>query len=88
MNKVKRISALIGVVLIASMYLISLISAFFASEYSNGLFLASVFCTILFPIMIYGFITFYKMVHKDDLPKDATKLNTSNPSDTSKPSDK
>ena len=82
MNNIKRVAAIIGIVLIASMYIISFISALFATEYSNGLFLASIFCTIVFPIMIYGFITVYKFVHKDDLPKDSTKQN--NP-DNSKP---
>ena len=66
MNKVKRISSSIGIVLILSMYAISLISAIFASEKAPGLFLASIFSTIVIPIMIYAFITVYKRVHKDD----------------------
>lgn len=66
MNKIKRISAIIGIVLIASMYIISLISAIFASKSAPGLFLASIFSTIAIPIMIYGFITIYKFVHKSD----------------------
>lgn len=67
MNKVKRISSIIGIVLILSMYAISLISAIFASEKAPGLFLASIFSTIVIPIMIYAFITVYKRVHKDDI---------------------
>jgi putative hydrolase of the HAD superfamily len=66
MKNVKRIAAIIGIVLIASMYLISLISAFVATEYTNGLFLASIFSTIVIPIMIYGFIAIYKYVHRND----------------------
>jgi amino acid permease len=66
MNKVKRIAAIIGIVLILSMYLISFLSALFASKYSHGLFLASVFSTIVIPIMIWWFLTIYKWVHKND----------------------
>lgn len=66
MSKVKRIAAIIGLVLIVSMYFISFLSALFATEYSYGLFMASIFCTIVIPIMIYLFITVYKMVHKKD----------------------
>jgi uncharacterized BrkB/YihY/UPF0761 family membrane protein len=66
MDKVKRISAITGAVLIASMYIISIISAVFASEKAPGLFLASAFSTVVIPIMIYGFITIYKYVHRND----------------------
>jgi uncharacterized BrkB/YihY/UPF0761 family membrane protein len=66
MGKVKRIAAITGIVLIASMYLISFISSFFAKEHAAGLFLASVFSTIVIPIMIYGFIAVYRYVHRND----------------------
>ena len=74
MNKVKRIAAITGFVLIVSMYVISFISAIIATEYANGLFLASVFSTIVIPIMIYGFIEIYKYVHRNDkkMGKDET----------------
>ena len=66
MSKVKRIAAIIGLIFIISMYLISFLSALFATEYSYSLFAASIFCTIVIPIMIYVFITVYKWVHKND----------------------
>lgn len=66
MNKVKRIAAIIGAVLILSMYLISLISAIFAPKGAPGLFLASVFSTVVIPIFIYMFLMVYKWVHKSD----------------------
>jgi large-conductance mechanosensitive channel len=66
MSKVKRIAAMIGLIFIVSMYLVSFLSALFATEYSYGLFMASIFSTIVVPIMIYLFIMVYKMVHKKD----------------------
>jgi amino acid permease len=65
MIKVKRIAAWIGVTLIASMYIISLISAFLATEYTNGLFLASIFTTFVVPVFIWFFLLFYKLAHKN-----------------------
>lgn len=73
MKNVKRIAAIIGIVLILSLYIISFISAFFATEYSHGLFVASVFCTIVIPIMIWWFITVYKWVHKKSDNDDSSK---------------
>mgnify|MGYP000899935438 CR=1 FL=1 len=74
MNKVKRICAIIGIILISSMYLISLISAFFATEKAPGLFLASIFSTVIIPIMIYLFIATYKWVHRND-PKKSDEIS-------------
>jgi amino acid permease len=70
MSKVKRIAAIIGLIFIVSMYLISFLSALFATEYSYSLFTASIFSTIVIPIMIYAFITVYKWVHKKDEPEE------------------
>jgi len=66
MNKVKRIAAILGVVLLISMYLLTLVSAVFASENAHSLFLASIFCTFVVPIMLYAYILVYKLVHKNE----------------------
>ena len=70
MTKAKRIAAIIGIILILSMYLVSLLSAFFATEYSYGLFMASIFCTIVVPLMIYVYTMVYKIVHRKDETED------------------
>jgi Na+/melibiose symporter-like transporter len=77
MGKVKRIAAVIGIILIASLYLISFISAFFAKENAAGFFMASVFSTIVIPIMIYAYIAVYKHVHKNDKQNSSTDIPTS-----------
>lgn len=83
-KKVKRISAIVGIVLIISMYVISLISALFASKATPGLFLASIFSTVVIPIMIYVFIATYKYVHRNDKPKDTDIAEPSEEADHSK----
>ena len=70
MKNVKRISAIIGIILILSMYLLSLIAAIFATEKAPGLFLASIFSTLVIPILIHLFYASYKWVHRNDPPKD------------------
>lgn len=66
MKKVKQISAIIGIAIIVAMYIVSLISSFFATEYAPGLFLASIFSTVVIPIMIYLFIMVYERVRGDN----------------------
>jgi amino acid permease len=69
-KKVKRIAAIIGLVLFASLILLTLISAFFVSEKTPGLFLASLFSAIVIPIMIWGFLLVYRLVRRNDSTPD------------------
>ena len=82
MNKVKRIAAMAGIILIVSMYVISLISAFVATEYANGLFLASIFTTFVVPVFLWFFMVFYKHTHKND--QQDSSATTESVSDTDK----
>ncbi len=54
--KAKRIAALTGVILLAGMYLLTLILAVLGNENTVNLFIASVACTIMVPIMIHLFL--------------------------------
>ncbi len=62
----KRIFAIIGVIILLALYLISFISAVLAKPYASELFMASIFCTIVIPILMYGFLIVYRYVHRDD----------------------
>lgn len=64
--KLKRIAAMIGIVLIVAMYLITFISAIFVTKYTHGLFLASLFSTFAVPVFIYAYMLIYRLVHKKD----------------------
>lgn len=66
MKNTKRIAAIIGITLIISMYVITLISALFISKYTNELFLASLFSTLVVPVLIYSYLLIYKLVNKKD----------------------
>ncbi len=51
--KAKRILALAGVILLAALYVASLIFALIGSPYAMRLFLLSVLLTIIVPVMIH-----------------------------------
>ena len=54
MKKAKRIFALLGAVLLAGMYLITLILALFANPASKNMLMASIGCTVIIPCLFYG----------------------------------
>lgn len=62
MKKVKRILALIGVIILVGMYLLTLVVSIFESSFAQSLFFASLYCTMIVPIVIYGYELIYKIV--------------------------
>ena len=57
----KRILAIIGLVLIVLLYAATLILAFIGSPSTSGLLMASLFCTIVVPVIIYVWQLVWKM---------------------------
>ena len=55
-SKSQRITALIGVILLVSLYVLSLVFALIKSPYSLQMFLVSVASTIAIPLMIHFFM--------------------------------
>ncbi len=66
----KQIIAIIGVVLLAGMYLTSLILAIIGSPMALNLLRMSFLGTIIIPILIYVILMFYKLSHKNSEPED------------------
>lgn len=62
MNRLKRIAALTGVILLLGMYVVTFISALFDSPAAQSLFRASLGCTILVPVLCYAFLMTLKMI--------------------------
>ncbi len=58
--KFRRIIALAGAILLALMYLSTLIFSLMRGELATDLFKASVYCTLIIPIFLY----LYSMVYK------------------------
>ena len=68
MNKLKRIVALAGVVLLLGIYVITFISALSSSPAAQALFRASLGCTILVPVVCYAFLMAIKMAAPSKSP--------------------
>lgn len=69
MKKAKRILALTGVVLLVAMYAATLIFALTDSPHSFALFKASLYCTIVIPVLVYsGTMIFNNAARKKEWP--------------------
>ncbi|MGN0251800.1 MAG: hypothetical protein ACI4EH_10630 [Oliverpabstia sp.] len=62
MKKLQRIMAIAGVVLLVGMYAATLIFALSGSPESDGLFKASIACTIIVPVFLYANMLVYKVL--------------------------
>ncbi len=65
MKKTKRILALIGALLLALLYLSTLVFALMKSAVASDLLKASLICTVIIPVLLYGYILIYRIRNKD-----------------------
>lgn len=63
MNK-KRIAAIIGLVLIAAMYIATMIFALIGSPFAQSCLMASLFCTFVIPVTVYAYLILLRMTGK------------------------
>lgn len=68
--KAHQIIALLGVVVLVGMYIVTLILGIINHNQATNLFKLSVFATFIIPIIIYVFLMFYKLSHKNDIPEE------------------
>ena len=54
MDKFKRVWAMIGVILLVFMYVMTIITAIFASDGSRNWFIGSIMMTVLVPMVLYA----------------------------------
>lgn len=64
MKKFKQILAIITIVLLAGLYIATLVLAIIGNEHTNGWFMACIFATIVVPIIMWVIQWLYKMVKK------------------------
>ena len=65
MKSMKRTLAVIALILIAAMYVVTLILAFSSSEAAGRWFIASLACTFLFPALLYIYLWICKLMSRD-----------------------
>lgn len=66
MKKVKRILAIAGILIIAALYIITLILALKGSESTARLFTASIAATVAVPVLIYIFMWLNNLSSKNN----------------------
>lgn len=55
-GKLKRIMAIVGIAVLLSLYIITLVAAIMAKPYAHSFFVASIFCSFVVPVLIYAFL--------------------------------
>ena len=66
MKKNIRIVALIGAILLAALYICTLIFALIDTPAASDLLKISVAATIVLPVLLYGFVLFHHLSKKDN----------------------
>ena len=62
MKKGKRILAMIGVIILAGLYVATLISAILATPATDDFFKASLIATLIIPLLIYVYMLIYRLI--------------------------
>ena len=75
--KLRRFFAIAGIVLLAGMYIATLIFSLIQGEMAASLFRASLICTIIVPVFIYIYTMIYKNMKnkRDSYKSDDSKEN-------------
>ena len=74
MKKIKRILAIIGIILLVSLYVITIVLALTDDPNTMNAFRASVYCTFLVPGLIWACTFIYRLLKNNhgDKPSDST----------------
>lgn len=64
MKKAKRILAIIGCILLVSMYVVTTVLALTDDPNTMNAFRASIYCTIIVPVLIWAYSFIYKLLKK------------------------
>lgn len=66
MKKFRQILAILGIILLAGMYIATIVCALSASENFMNMLMASIYATIVIPVLIWAITFIYKLAKKED----------------------
>jgi len=66
MQKMKRILAMAGVIIILGLYIVTLILSFSDSPKASEWLFISIGATVVIPTLLYAYIRIYKLLNKKD----------------------
>lgn len=61
--KVRRITAWVGIIILAGLYLSTIIFALIGTETSRTLLKSSILSTFVLPVLMYGYILMYRVLN-------------------------
>ena len=67
MKKIKRILALAAVIILAGLYIATLVTAFIVTPATVYLFRTSIIATIMIPILMYVLLFIYRLIHPESV---------------------
>ncbi len=67
MKKTKRTLAIIGIIILAGMYLSTLVFALMKHENASDMLMASIACTIIVPVFLYGYVLMYRVLNRNKI---------------------
>lgn len=75
MKKIKRVFALISAILLAGMYLSTLVFALMKNENASNMLMASIICTVIIPVLLYAYTLMYRVLNRrrEEAEKDSKK---------------
>lgn len=76
MKKAKQILALLGVIILVGLYVSTLVCALSSSENFMNMLMASIYATVIIPVLLWAYTLIYRLIHKDtsdDTKEDSTK---------------
>ena len=81
MKKIKQIIAILGCILLVGLYVSTLVFALIGSEDTMNLFRASVYATVVVPVLIWAYSFIYRLLknHFGDNKKDSDEEKTTTP---------
>ena len=71
MKKAKQVLAILGIILLVSLYFITLICAITDSTSTMRVFMASVFATVVIPVLIWAYSLIYRLIKKNDQERES-----------------
>ncbi len=64
-KKVKQILAIIGIVVLVGLYVSTIVCALSSSDNFMNLLMASIYATVIIPVLIWAYSFIYKLLKKD-----------------------
>lgn len=65
MKKVKQILAIIGIIVLVGLYVSTIVCALSASDNFMNLLMASIYASVIIPVLIWAYSFIYKLIKKD-----------------------